>query len=375
MSAHTLQNIEFKKYEIVFFNYASALVLSYLSLLFYTQAAPYFVSSYSAYWEPQIVGWQLGFTITSSWILKKLFIVYAFLLPFYFAIQGNYLSKSSLVVVGVSKYITRGFYGQVTEQEKQALCGFLIKFFFIPFIVNASVAHFRELNYKSVDLYRYYVMDIYERPFFIKDITQTYFQIIFALIYTFDIVPFIVGYLVEADRMHNKIKSTETTWRGWFFCAICYPPINSASASFAPTQIPDYVQPFVSLGRTGDYLAIAANVLAALLLACYASASVSLGWKASNLTSRGVVQSGLYKYVRHPAYVCKNAAWWVFSLSWAYQASEAGQPYIFNLLCLCTWTWIYAQRALTEEQHLMRSDSEYLTYMQSVRYRFIPFLI
>ncbi|MFZ6659164.1 DUF1295 domain-containing protein [Undibacterium sp. TJN19] len=57
--------------------------------------------------------------------------------------------------------------------------------------------------------------------------------------------------------------------------------------------------------------------------------------------------TGLYAYVRHPAYVCKNLAWWIFAGALAYQNAIAGKSYVFQLLALADWSWIYAQRAIT----------------------------
>ncbi|MCK7492814.1 MAG: hypothetical protein MZW92_15765 [Comamonadaceae bacterium] len=53
------------------------------------------------------------------------------------------------------------------------------------------------------------------------------------------------------------------------------------------------------------------NVLLLVLMAIYASASVALGLKAGNLTHRGIVARGPYAFIRHPAYTCKNMAWWI----------------------------------------------------------------
>lgn len=41
----------------------------------------------------------------------------------------------------------------------------------------------------------------------------------------------------------------------------------------------------------------------------FAWASLSLGFKASNLTNRGIVTKGPYRWVRHPAYAAKLGIW------------------------------------------------------------------
>ncbi|MFZ6675457.1 methyltransferase family protein [Undibacterium sp. Xuan67W] len=276
--------------------------------------------------------------------------------------------KGRLFIDGFASLIS----GQsMTSQQNQVYLSVALKFFFVPFIVNASIAHLSQVNYKIVDAFIYYGMDIYERPFFYKDVFDLAFKLIFAVIFTIDVLPFLFGHLIDSDKVDNKIKSVEYTVAGWFFCLICYPPFNTAFGSFLPSVIPETIQPFKELPNLHYVL----TGVAAVLLALYASASVSLGFKGSNLTSRGVVSSGLYGVIRHPAYICKNAAWWVFSLSWAYQQHEAHQPYLFNLLCFTVWSWIYYTRAITEERHMSESDPEYQSYCSMVTYRFIPKII
>lgn len=106
-----------------------------------------------------------------------------------------------------------------------------------------------------------------------------------------DVLPFLFGYLTE--REGSEVKSVDYTMSGWFFCIMCYPPFNSAFSNFLPTVVPEYMQPVPG----AEHLHMVLNGIAFLLLVGYASASVSLGFKASNLTRRGVVDTGLYAYV------------------------------------------------------------------------------
>ena len=82
---------------------------------------------------------------------------------------------------------------------------------------------------------------------------------------------------------------------------------------------------------------------------------MALGFKASNLTNRGIVSHGPYACVRHPAYIAKNLAWWIGALPTLYCAFSSGDVRAagYSLLALCGWTTIYALRAITEERHLL----------------------
>ncbi len=105
----------------------------------------------------------------------------------------------------------------------------------------------------------------------------------------------------------------------------------------------------------------------------FASASIALGFKASNLTHRGVVARGPYALVRHPAYTSKNLAWWIGAIPAVATAfSHSTFDGIQAVASVVGTTMIYALRALTEEDHLRRVDGEYAAYAARVRYRFIP---
>ena len=89
---------------------------------------------------------------------------------------------------------------------------------------------------------------------------------------------------------------------------------------------------------------------------------LSLGTKCSNLTNRGIVTRGPYRFVRHPAYISKNLAWWITLIP------------IFGFyafLSMFVWSFVYYLRAITEERHLIK-DLDYQEYCRNVKYRFIP---
>ncbi len=50
------------------------------------------------------------------------------------------------------------------------------------------------------------------------------------------------------------------------------------------------------------------------LTAIYAWATMAFGIRFSNLTYRGVLTNGPYRFTRHPAYVAKNLFWWCSTL-------------------------------------------------------------
>jgi protein-S-isoprenylcysteine O-methyltransferase Ste14 len=103
---------------------------------------------------------------------------------------------------------------------------------------------------------------------------------------------------------------------------------------------------------------------------------VALGLRASNLTNRGIVSGGPYRFVRHPAYATKNLAAWIAALPALADAfARSWSLGLWILACVILWTMIYVVRALTEERHLLMLDNGYAEYQAKIRYRFIPGLI
>lgn len=196
------------------------------------------------------------------------------------------------------------------------------------------------------------------------------FWFLMQLILFVDVLVFTIGYLVELPRLRNEIRSVDPTLLGWASALLCYPPFNTLTGAILGSQVTD----FPRFDDPTSHLAL--NLLLLLLMAVYASASVALGFKGSNLTHRGIVARGPYALVRHPAYTCKNMAWWIASLPLVAAAfSESLVVGVQALASVVGWTLLYALRALTEEEHLRSVDGEYAAYAARVRYRFIPGLL
>lgn len=190
------------------------------------------------------------------------------------------------------------------------------------------------------------------------------------VIFFVDVLIFTVGYLVETPRLGNEIRSVDPTLLGWTAAMLCYPPFNAISGFILGSKLSDFPQ------FDNPTLHLVLNISLLVLMAIYASASIAMGWKASNLTHRGLVDRGPYAVVRHPAYVCKNMAWWIGSYPLAAAAfSESWLSGVQAMASVAGWTLLYVLRALTEEDHLKRVDGDYAVYAAQVRWRFIPGLV
>jgi protein-S-isoprenylcysteine O-methyltransferase Ste14 len=185
-----------------------------------------------------------------------------------------------------------------------------------------------------------------------------------------DVLIFTVGYLVEMPRLRNEIRSVDPTLMGWGVTIICYPPFNRYTEVLLGSPISDFPQ------FDNPMAHIALNIALLVLMAIYASASVALGFKASNLTHRGIVARGPYAFIRHPAYTCKNLAWWIGSGPLILAGfAESWFKGVIAIASIAGWSMVYILRALTEEDHLRKVDGDYADYAAKVRYRFIPGVI
>jgi protein-S-isoprenylcysteine O-methyltransferase Ste14 len=96
-----------------------------------------------------------------------------------------------------------------------------------------------------------------------------------------------------------------------------------------------------------------------VLAAIYALCTVSFGLRFSNLTHRGIITGGPYRFSKHPAYLAKNLSWWLISVPFV---SEQGLSAALRNCCLLgLLNCVYYARARTEERHLSR-DPTYVAY-------------
>ena len=250
---------------------------------------------------------------------------------------------------------------------RQAGLALLLKFFFAPLMINWCLNHAGDMGNSLVQFWDSLKDGVTGRALFDNSLFWACFQAILFV----DTLLFTLGYIVESPALKNRIKSVDPTFFGWAICLACYPPFNDFTSRFLQWQSSDFPQ------FQADWLHFTANVTLLVALAVYSSASIALGFKASNLTNRGIVSRGPYRFVRHPAYAAKNLAWWIGALPNLYLIFAGGdlRHLAYALLALIGWTTIYALRAITEERHLLLADNGYAEYMARVRWRFIPGVI
>ena len=232
------------------------------------------------------------------------------------------------------------FKHKLTEETRVHILKIIVKGFWAPLMFNFMFAHYRDLRVLLLQP---------NQNFFSFD---TIYQLLYQSIFLVDTMIFAFAYTVETHWLHNTIKSVEPTIFGWVVALITYEPFNKVTGQLLP------------IVKTAPLLFPwwAERTIQIAILCCfglYVWASIALLYKASNLTNRGIVTHGPYRWMRHPAYIGKNLGWWLEN------AAYLNHP--GNIVSLLGFNFIYFLRAVTEERHLAR-ESDYRRYQKSVSF-------
>jgi len=249
------------------------------------------------------------------------------------------------LVLGLSDLVT-------LSRVRQHALGWLVKAFFLPLMFayfHGNIINFRTADFSALDLMGWH-----------------YF--FYNLLILVDLGCIVVGYAMTVRLFDNHIRSTEPSFAGWLPAIICYQPFWGLIGPqyFSYRNDMDWA----SLLEPYPMLQVAFSVIILGLMAIYTWASVSFGLRFSNLTHRGIITNGPYRFSKHPAYLSKNLSWW-------FEALPFIAPFVFGFrgagwqghwadaagrtLRLLGVNLVYYIRARTEERHLSH-DPLYVRY-------------
>lgn len=229
---------------------------------------------------------------------------------------------------------------QLTSQH---LLGWLVKLFFLPLMYTYLL--------DKIGFYRGFDFGEVLGSF------KAFFDFTLQSLFFVDLLIACVGYVMTFKASDSHIRSTEPTLLGWMVALMCYQPFWS----FVSAQYLDY-----STGKPWGnwfwdyplpYVIWGSSIL--LLTFIYAWSTLSFGIRFSNLTHRGIITNGPYRYCKHPAYVSKNISWWLISMPFMLNVSASES--LRHCLLLLFLNGIYLLRARTEERHLS-ADPVYCAY-------------
>ncbi|HEY8051213.1 MAG TPA: isoprenylcysteine carboxylmethyltransferase family protein [Steroidobacteraceae bacterium] len=186
---------------------------------------------------------------------------------------------------------------------------------------------------------------------------QGFYDWSYFTLYFIDVALVSMTYLMALRATDTHIRSSEPTALGWFAALICYQPFWS----LVGRQYLDYDTGAAWGARLSAspwaYTLWGCAILA--LIGVYLWATIAFGARFSNLTHRGIITSGPYRFTKHPAYLAKNLSWWLISVPFAFDTSLADTLRRCCLLLLLNG--VYYLRAKTEERHLAL-DPVYVQY-------------
>jgi protein-S-isoprenylcysteine O-methyltransferase Ste14 len=272
---------------------------------------------------------------------------YALLVPllFYFKTKKDGHSKTS-------QFLSVLRSGKI---DKQIALSYILKLLFIPMmyfgVIEYTLLFWETMSY----LIKEGIPSGYSSA---KIFNQLVFPMFINATLAIAVGVYLFGYCVENEKLGSKIKSIDSTRFGWIVTVICYAPLYAVVFYIIPKGDQDLA--FFK----NETITVIVRVFIMLVILFKTWTIFTLGSKSSNLTNRGIVTKGPYKWIRHPHYLAKMIVWWICLVPSALQ-----HPWLTGGMVF--WTTIYVLRALTEELHL-KKDADYKEYMKEVKWRFIP---
>lgn len=229
-------------------------------------------------------------------------------------------------------------------EQKELLLAWLVKLIFIPLMYSWLMMATEDLL----------ALKISQTPAAIVQGLYLYGLAIDLLVAT-------GGYLFASRLLGNAVISTDKSWSGWLVCLLCYPPLiwvfQQIKQQTNDLIWTDWLQPHQPLFW---FWATAVS----LTWLVYWLSTLHFGLRFANLSWRGLVSTGPYRWVKHPAYLSKNLYWWLYLVP--FYGVTNGYELARNLFGLCFVSLVYFLRAYTEERHLLQF-AEYRDYADHIR--------
>ena len=173
-------------------------------------------------------------------------------------------------------------------------------------------------------------------------------------------------YLVTTRVLDTHLRSAQPHMSGWVVAIVCYQPFFSLiSRQYLFYNNEMYWGGWLEASPT---LRVAWGVVLLLTLVVFSGTTIGFGCRFSNLTNRGVITDGFYRWTKHPAYVSKLISFWMMFVPFVYRGS------LYDVARDCFWlavlSLIYWARAKTEEIHLSE-DPDYVRYATAMNERSI----
>ena len=266
----------------------------------------------------------------------------------YFIVIDRYMSEPQdgywhcgMAILGFGEQVNRKILVQYA-------LGWLVKAFFIPLMYMMYL--------KS---YQYFLGVDFAEMMSSPVNTYTFF---FEFTFLVDLLYACIGYVLTVRLLDTHIRSTEPTVKGWLVALMCYEPFWTVTyGSYLAYDNDSFAWGLWLDDSPVLYSLWGATIIAFLIV--YAASTMTFGLRFSNLTHRGILTNGPYRFCKHPAYVSKNISWWLIAVPFI--ADGSALDVVRDCMLLLGVNAIYYLRARTEERHLSWDPvyREYATLM------------
>lgn len=288
-----------------------------------------------------------------QWLLRNTLVWFLLLSVVYIALVDAYQKEPEDRLHALGLHVL-GAPGPLTREDVNYLLGWLVKGFFLPLMFSylcGQIAGITALHAAAAPATG------------LHDVVSRIYDLAYTHIFFLDVLVATAGYAMTLRLLGTEIRSVEPTLQGWLAAIICYDPFWPALFSSFFTYTHGLSWGGWLAGQPVLYALWATAIL--LVLSVYGWAAASFGIRFSNLTHRGIITSGPYRFTKHPAYIAKNISWWLISIPFL---PEDGSLMTGLQLCLglAGINLIYLLRARTEERHLSQ-DPVYRDYAAYIR--------
>jgi Isoprenylcysteine carboxyl methyltransferase (ICMT) family len=274
--------------------------------------------------------------------LERLLLPWAMVAPFYIYWVDRRLAQPRDGLWQMGRLALLQWRGLDPRVIWQHLLGWLVKGFFLPLMFTYFCDNLNKLLHYDLTLLRSF---------------NGYFDWSYFALYFIDVSLVSMTYLMSLRATDTHIRSTEPSAIGWVSALVCYQPFWS----LINRQYIDYDtgKPWGAWLAHIPWLYYPWACLIILMVMIYVWATISFGARFSNLTHRGIITNGPYRFTKHPAYLSKNLSWWLMSMP--FMLNSTWQQSARSCVLLAGLNLIYYLRAKTEERHL-GLDPVYVQY-------------
>ncbi|MCK0166862.1 protein-S-isoprenylcysteine O-methyltransferase [Jannaschia sp. S6380] len=269
------------------------------------------------------------------------------LAPLYIFLVTRYMVEPRDKLWHFGRLLTGGRAEVDPAQVKDHALGWAIKGFFLAFLGSIVVPVFGIVLIQDIES--------------VTEGLGPFFLFVLKFILLFDVAVGGLGYLMTFRPLDSHIRSANPHLSAWVVALICYPPFVLMGKD-GPLNYHEHTLNWSAWLEGMPTLLVVWGLALAALTFLYSWATVIFGIRFSNLTHRGIVTTGPYRYFKHPAYLAKNSFWWLMVMPFL---TTADDPMIAlrNCILLAAVNAVYYARARTEELHLM-ADPNYRAYSE-----------